>query len=135
MYYTCIYQLATAFASQELPRIHLQIIFFPSFFLKSELIIYWIFKITLKFRSSFLICLAAKNPTTITKKRGLLYYISFSTKFFLTRGATVVINIYIMVAPTTLIMIRAYWSKLCINVTRVPRPSSLTSEKRRGISY
>lgn len=46
-----------------------------------------------------------------------------------------VINIYIMVVPTTLIMIRAYWTKLCINVTRVPRPSSLTSEKRRGISY
>lgn len=59
--------------------------FFPSFFLKSELI-YWIFKITLKFRSSFLICWPAKNPTTITKKRGLLHYISFSTDFSLPEG-------------------------------------------------
>lgn len=41
-----------------------------------------------------------------------------------------VINIYIMVVPTTLIMIRVYWTKLCINVTRVPHPSSLISEKR-----
>jgi len=43
-------------------------------------------------------------------------------------------NIYIMVVPTTLIMMRVYWTKLCTKVTGVPCPSSLTSEKRRGIS-